>query len=290
MIGEAAGELERRFGGRVVADQLGRAFPADFDPGEQIGLGPRELYSALRLERCMSPKISASGMKDTLVPRRLGVGAEFFERAERRAAREALAVELLVARHLDHRVGRQRVDDADPDAVQAARGGIGLALELAARMERGHDDLERRLAGKFGVRVDRDAAAIVGDGQAIAGVERDLDAGRMARDRLVHAVVDHFGGEVMQRAFVGAADIHAGAAANRLQPLQHLDLRSVIALGGRGRGVEQIVTHGYGYRGQQSPLASAVFGGHQQRLRHSVHPIFVHVGELCPRRRCLAGD
>src|SRR3546814_8758817 len=56
-------------------------------------------------------------------------------------------------------------------------------------------------------------------------------------------LVDHLCGKVMKRAFVGAADIHAGAAANGFEPLENLDLRGVVAVG-RGRGVvEQIVTH-----------------------------------------------
>src|SRR3546814_7243150 len=82
---------------------------------------------------------------------------------------------LLAACHLDLGLDRQRVDDADADAVEAARGRIGLALELAARVEHGHDDFERRLAGEFRVRVDRHAAAVVNDGQPVAGVENDLD-------------------------------------------------------------------------------------------------------------------
>ena len=51
-----------------------------------------------------------------------------------------------------------------PDAVQAARGLVGLAAELAARVQRGHDDLERALVRELGVRVDRDAAAVVAHG------------------------------------------------------------------------------------------------------------------------------
>ena len=56
----------------------------------------------------------------------------------------------------------------------------------------------------------------------------DLDEGRMAGDRLVHRVVDHLGEEMMQRVGVGAADIHARAAAHRLEPLQHLDRGGVV--------------------------------------------------------------
>ena len=90
------------------------------------------------------------------------------------------------------------------------------------------------LPGIFGVRVDRDAAAVVEDGQAVAGLERDLDAAGVAGDRLVHRIVDDLGGEVVERAGVGAADVHAGAAADGLQALEHLDRGSVVAVGRGG--------------------------------------------------------
>ena len=77
------------------------------------------------------------------------------------------------------------------------------------------------------MRIDRDAAAVVGDGDEAVGVELDLDEGGMAGHRLVHGVVDHLGEEVVQRLLVGAADIHAGPAAHRLEPLQHLDVLAV---------------------------------------------------------------
>jgi hypothetical protein len=147
------------------------------------------------------------------------------------AALEGLAVEFLVAGDFDDGAGGERVDDADPDSVEAAGSRIGLALELAARMERGHDHLERRLAGIFGMRVDRDAAAVVGDGEAVAGLQRDLDARRVAGDRLVHRIVDDLGGEMVEGARVGAADVHAGTAAHRLEPFEHLDRRGVVILG-----------------------------------------------------------
>ena len=88
--------------------------------------------------------------------------------------------------------------------------------------------------------VDRDAAAIVGDGQPVARLERHLDAAGMARDRLVHAVVEHLGGEVVERPLVGAADIHSRPPPDRLQPLQHLDRMGVIFMAGTGRGSEQV--------------------------------------------------
>ena len=45
-----------------------------------------------------------------------------------------------------------------------------------------------------------------------------------ARQRLVHGIVDDLGEQVMQRLLVGAADIHAGPAAYRLEAFEHLDI------------------------------------------------------------------
>ena len=88
------------------------------------------------------------------------------------------------------------------------------------------------------MRIDRDAAAVVGDGQEAVGAQFDFDEGGMAGQRLVHRVVDDFGEQMMQRLFVGAADIHAGPAAHRLQAFEHLDIgRGIAGLGaGTARG------------------------------------------------------
>jgi hypothetical protein len=60
------------------------------------------------------------------------------------AFRKALAKQFLVARDLDHRVGQtSALTTADADAVQSTRRRISLAFKLAARMERGENDLKR---------------------------------------------------------------------------------------------------------------------------------------------------
>ncbi len=83
--------------------------------------------------------------------------------------------------------------------------------------------------GNLGCGIDRNAAAVVADGDAAVGVQLELDAAGMPGHRLVHGVVEHLGDEVMQGALVGAADIHAGAAPHRLQPFQDLDVLGGIA-------------------------------------------------------------
>jgi hypothetical protein len=116
--------------------------------------------------------------------------------------------------------------------VQTAGGLVGLARELAARVEGAEDHLQRGFVGEFRVRVDGDAAAVVADGDGMVFVKLHLDAAGMARHRLIHGVVEHLGHQMVQRAVIGAADIHAGAFADGLQPLQHLDGGGVVALRG----------------------------------------------------------
>ncbi len=57
-----------------------------------------------------------------------------------------------------------------------------------------------------------------------SALDLDLDEVGMAGERLVHGVVDHLGEQVVQRLLVGAADVHAGPPAHRLEPFQHLDV------------------------------------------------------------------
>ncbi len=197
----------------------------------------------------MSPKISGSGWNRKVVPRRLFTGrAAVDEPGFRHPAAVALAPQLPIARHLDLEPVGERVDDADPDAVQTARGPVCGAAELAAGMQRRQDHLERGFLREAGMRIDRDPAAVVADRYPVAGGELELDARGMAGNGLVHGVVEHLGDEVMQPALVGAADKHAGAATNRLQPLEDLDILGGIAVrGSRVRHVEE-VGHGANIR------------------------------------------
>ena len=113
------------------------------------------------------------------------------------------------------------------------------------------------LPGIFGVRVDRNAAAVVADRQPIALVERDFDSAGVAGNRFVHRVVDDLGGQVMERASIGTADVHAGPTADGLQALEDLDGGSVIIVGRCGRTGSEEIGHFQNAIGcRQSPLPS----------------------------------
>ena len=74
------------------------------------------------------------------------------------------------------------------------------------------------------MRIDRNAAAVVDDGEESVGAQFDFDERGVPRQCLVHGVVDDFGEQMMQRLLVGAADVHAGAAAHRFEAFEDLDV------------------------------------------------------------------
>jgi len=119
------------------------------------------------------------------------------------------------------------------------------------------------------MRIDRDAATVVTDYNPVARGELDLDSRGIAGDGLVHSIVEHFGGEVMQPAFVGAADIHAGAAAHRLEPFENLDILCGIAVSGsRDRRVEKV---GHGANIKMAGIGAS-------SIRCPSRPTALHVG------------
>ena len=122
-VGQAVGVVERRLKRRVAI--LDGGFPADFHAGEEVGLRPHHLEQArgLELERAEDFGIRVEGDGS---PAPVRGGADLFHRAKGGATGKALLIKLLVARDLNHHRIRQRVDDGGADAVQAARGRIGL--------------------------------------------------------------------------------------------------------------------------------------------------------------------
>ena len=116
--------------------------------------------------------------------------------------------------------------------MQAAGSFIDFRVELAAGMQLGHDDFKRRLVLEFRVRIDRNAPAIVGDGDIPFSVKLDIDEGGVAGHRLVHGIVDGFGEQMVHRLLVGAANIHARPHPDGLKAFQNDDVGGGVALGG----------------------------------------------------------
>ena len=93
----------------------------------------------------------------------------------------------------------ERVDAAHADAVQSARNFVSRGIELTAGVQGGHDDL--RSGNFFAVDihvVDRNAAAVIDDGDGVVEMDGNFDLIGEAGERFVDRVIDDFIDEVMQ--------------------------------------------------------------------------------------------
>ena len=109
------------------------------------------------------------------------VGAGGGQRPQGLAARVVLLVDLAVAPAHGHvQALRERVDDADADAVQAAGHLVHVAAELAAGVQLRQHHLDARQP-RLGDQVDRDAAAVVRARHRSIGMERHEPPRRNAR-------------------------------------------------------------------------------------------------------------
>ena len=153
--------------------------------------------------------------------------AHVLELAVRDADAEGLAPEVAAVLHLDDEPARQRVHDADADAVQTTGDLVAAAAELAAGVQHGeHGRDGRELLARRGV--GRDAAAVVLDPHAAVGEQGHHDPVAVAGQGLVDGVVDDLPDQVVQTALAGRADVHAGALADRLEALEDLDRGRVV--------------------------------------------------------------
>ena len=102
-----------------------------------------ELRKASSRRRCSSVaksnsvlvKVSVEGRKVTSVPRRARRIADHLQRRIGLAMGEAHEMLLAIAEDGQLELDRERVDDRDADAVQAARHLVGVLVELSAGMQ-----------------------------------------------------------------------------------------------------------------------------------------------------------
>ena len=134
----------------------------DLEPAVQ------ERHLAKPLEQRLRAELGLFEDRGVGPERDLGAGSfgvtDPLERALRLAAvleRDLVPTAVAEDRQVEPR--RERVDDRDTHAVQAAGDLVTVATELAAGVERGEHDFSRRLVGVFGVQVDGNAAAVVFD-------------------------------------------------------------------------------------------------------------------------------
>ena len=143
------------------------------------------------------------------------------------AAGKLHLIDVAVTLDLDNDLLGEGIHDGDAHAVKAAGHLVGAVVELAARVQDRHDDLERR-DPLHRVQVDGDAAAVVDDRDGVVGVHRDGYLGAEAGHGLVDGVVHDLPYEVVQTAGGRRADVHARALADGLEALEDLDLSAIV--------------------------------------------------------------
>ena len=112
-----------------------------------------------------------------------------------------------------------------------------------------------------GVRTDRDARAVVDDGDRVVGVDGDVDLVAAARHGLVDRVVDDLEDQVVQAALPHVADVHVGPLADGLEPLEDLDgLGAVASPRSRCRTLASVRISVFS-RGDLVGVLSRIFGG-----------------------------
>ena len=124
----------------------------------------------------------------------------------------------------------QRVYHGCAHAVEAAGDLIAAAAEFAAGMEHGIHNLQRGPPG-LGLDIHGDAAAVIGDGDGVAGVDGNGDMLTVSRQCFIDGVIHDLVYKVMQTARARRADVHTRAHTHRFQTFKDLDLTGVIGIG-----------------------------------------------------------
>ena len=137
-------------------------------------------------------------------------------------------MDFAVAFDFEFEVFRQRVDDRDAYPVQTARDFVRGAVEFAASVKFGQDDLSG--GEPFSLHeVGGDATPVVGDRDAVVDMDGDVNVGAVAGERFIDGIIDDLENEVMKPSFGGVADVHSRSFADSFESLKHFDLtRSVV--------------------------------------------------------------
>jgi hypothetical protein len=83
---------------------------------------------------------------------------------------------------------------------------------------------------EFWMHIDRDAAAIIFDGNGPINMHGHFNFAAVAGEVFVDRVIENFKDHVVQTTFVRVTDVHSGAFPDRFEAFQLIDLGGVIFL------------------------------------------------------------
>ena len=227
--------VEERFLLRCVAALVGQR---DFETRDsERRVRASATPSRSNLNSVVIVKIVGSGTKVMSVPVvfLLLDFADDFEFLRGFPALEAHGVNFSVARNLDLEPIGKRVDAFRADAVQTAGVFVSALPEFSAGMQIRQDQLDGRHL-EFRMHVDRNAAAVVTNGNRAIHMDGHFDLGAVTGEMFVDRVVENFENHVMQTALIRVADIHSGTLSDSLQSLEFVDLSGVVFLAGGDAG------------------------------------------------------
>ena len=177
------------------------------------------------------------------------------------AAVVILLPDLAVAMDLGLEPFGESVHDRDADAVESTRDFIGVVVEFAPGVDLRQNDFEGAFAA-FGVRVNRNAAAVVNDRDRTVGMDRHMNMLGVTGHRLVDRVVDDFVNQVVKPARRRVANVHARALADGVDAFENPDVRAGIRAVAAAPSVTIGVDIGLSFRlGFQFRRGALVLGG-----------------------------
>ena len=130
-------------------------------------------------------------------------------------AGEFLAVNCFIPRNLHrHHIG-EGIDYGNSDAMQPARGCVCLVRELPTRVQGAQNHLQRRFPRVFRMLIHRNTASVINNHDFVIGLKMQLNPVGMPGHSLIHCIVQDLPHQMMQRALIRAANIHARTLADR---------------------------------------------------------------------------
>ena len=112
--------------------------------------------------------------------------------------------------------------------MQTAGNLVGIVVELAARVQFGHDYLNGRNS-QLGMYVHGNAATVIPHRNAVVHVQDDFNLVAEAGHGFIYGVVDHFVDKMMKTMDVRAAYIHGRPLADRHKTFQNRNCGRVIS-------------------------------------------------------------
>ncbi len=199
----------------------------NFHPGVQKGQLAQSLGQNLVLE---IPR----GQENLRIGKEGDLGARFPGRADHLHLLSGFPLGKLhviyppVPAHLHLEMLGNRVHTFGAHPVQSTRYLIGAFTEFSTGMKVHQNQLQ---GGNlvFGMDIDRNAAAIIGNGAGSIQVYGDRNEGTVTGQRLIDGIVHDLEYAVVQAPFIGIPDIHVRPFANPFQTLEFLDFGGVVA-------------------------------------------------------------